>query len=380
MPEDQPSTGAATGSGKRLRVVLLSPARAAVSGVSTHANMLFGSTLAQDFELLHFEVGSEGRDESRARALGRLATTPARFAAFLLRERPEVVHINTSTVPRSWWRDLAYHLVARALGRRVIYQVHGGLLPADLFSDRRLSALLRHTLETADVVVVLSEEERRAYQAFSPKIRVALVPNAIPVAPFQAAEARTARLDGPLRLVYVGRLVATKGLFEIVEGLRLALDAGLRASLRVAGSGPDEAALRERIAASKLESHVSLLGPIFGEAKDALWLDSDVFVFPTFHPEGLPYAILESMAAGCVPLTCPKAAIPDVIQDGVHGVFVPPRDAPALAAALLRLDGDRAALWRMAQAGRARVLERYTIPRLAEAFAALYRGEDLRGG
>jgi len=377
MPETPPSPIPSTHPGRRLRVVILSPARTAVSGVSTHANLLFGSTLARDFELLHFEVGSEGRSESRAAMLARLATTPARFTAFLLRERPDVVHINTSTVPRAWWRDLAYHSSAVALGRRVIYQVHGGLLPMDLFGDPLLRGLLRRVLETASVVVVLSSEEQRAYRAFSSDIHVALVPNAIDVAPFQAAEARGPHREGPLRLVYVGRLVDTKGIFDIVDALRLALDAGVRVHLRVAGSGPDEAALRERVAALRLEEDVTLLGPVFGEAKNALWMDSDVFVFPTFHAEGLPYAILESMAAGCVPLTCPKAAIPDVMQDGVHGLFVPPKDPAALAEGIRRLDADRDALYRYARAGRARVAERYTIAQLAASFAALYRGDPL---
>ena len=48
----------------RMKVVICSPALTAVSGVSTHANLLFGSPLANEFELLHFQVGSEGREEA----------------------------------------------------------------------------------------------------------------------------------------------------------------------------------------------------------------------------------------------------------------------------------------------------------------------------
>ena len=44
-------------------ILLLGPHRGAVSGVSTHLNMLMDSSLADDFEVVHFQVGSEGRDE-----------------------------------------------------------------------------------------------------------------------------------------------------------------------------------------------------------------------------------------------------------------------------------------------------------------------------
>ena len=97
-----------------------------------------------------------------------------------------------------------------------------------------------------------------------------------------------------------------------------------------------------------------------------------VFLFPTYFVEGLPYALLEAMAAGAVPVTTRVGAIPDVIEDEVHGVFVPPRQPAALAAAVARLDEDRETLTRMSQAGRQRVIDQYTLVRLASDFRRLY--------
>jgi glycosyltransferase involved in cell wall biosynthesis len=80
------------------------------------------------------------------------------------------------------------------------------------------------------------------------------------------------------------------------------------------------------------------------------------------------------MAAGCVPVTTPVAAIPDVMRNGEHGLFVPVKDAAALAAAVAALDDDRESLIRMAKAARRRVMERYTVARLADDFHKLYDG------
>jgi glycosyltransferase involved in cell wall biosynthesis len=102
-----------------------------------------------------------------------------------------------------------------------------------------------------------------------------------------------------------------------------------------------------------------------------LWRSANVLAFPT-HGEGLPYALLESMAAGAVPVITPVGGIPDVMQDQVHGVFVPPRNPGALADALERLHHDRASLQRMALAGRQRIVDQYSVSRMAAEFHGLY--------
>ncbi len=93
-------------------VLVLGPHRAAVSGVSTHVNLLMESALGDDFELVHFQVGAEGRAEGAiARAL-RLLVSPFALAAAIVFRHASVVHINTSLNPRAYWRDLAYLFVA----------------------------------------------------------------------------------------------------------------------------------------------------------------------------------------------------------------------------------------------------------------------------
>lgn len=356
---------------RKPRALILSPALDAVSGVSTHANMLLASPLAEHFDLLHFQVGSEGRRESRARKFRRFLLSPFELALALLRHRPRVVHLNTSLNAKAYWRDWGYLIVAKLFGARIVNQIHGGALPHNFFPGNRfLTWLLRRFVLLSDTVSILSQEEFRAYTEFAPHARIVHTPNAIdPMGLlgdiFPPDRAR------PLRLVYVGRLAREKGLLEAVSAVALLRAQGRRLSFDIAGGGAMEEELRTAISRSGLEDVVRLLGPVFGEQKQALWRDADVFVFPTYA-EGLPYALLEAMAAGTPAVACPVGAIPDVMQDGVHGALVPVCDTQALAAAIAALDEDRDLLHRMAVAGRERVLERYTVARLAEDFRRLY--------
>lgn len=358
--------------GARRRIVLLGPSLSAVSGVSTHVNMLLGSTLSQEFELFHFQVGSEGRQEGVIRQVWRLVISPLALIAYLLRNRTDIVHINTSLDQKAYWRDVVYLVIARTIGQKTVCQIHGGALPQNFFPRSRiLSQGLRLALRTATAVSVLSKEELRAYRAFDNRLNVFLTPNAI-IADDVLAALRKNSQSAALRLVYVGRIVASKGIFEVIEALRLLKLRGHDLTLRIAGSGPDERDLIEAVRRARLVGAIRFLGPVFGSEKTRLWLDSDVFVFPTWHKEGLPYAILESMAAGCVPVTCAVAAIPDVIQNGVEGLFVQPKDPESLANALAELDRDRHVMERMAVAARARIRAQYTSARLTQQFRRLY--------
>jgi glycosyltransferase involved in cell wall biosynthesis len=355
------------------KVVLFGPSLDAVSGMSTHVRMLFASDLARDYELLHFQVGSEGCRENALQKLMRFTLSPLQLALFLLRTGAGVVHLNVPLDLKGYWRDLVYAIIARLLGRRVVNQIHGGAMPQDFFrGNALLTWILRRFLVSSDVVTVLSSAELIAYRAFDTRIRVHLVPNGIDPTGL-VDQMRAYNTNRPLQLVYVGRLVRTKGLFEVIEALMELKRAGREFKLSIAGRGPDQGELIAASEGADLKDRVQFLGSVFAAEKRRLWLDSDLFVFPTYM-EGLPYSLLEAMAAGCVPITTPVGAIPDVMRDGEHGVFVPVKDAGALASTLAALDDDREGLKRMAEAARQRVVEQYTVARLAADFRKLYDG------
>lgn len=358
---------------KKLPLVLLvGPHLGAVSGVSTHLNLLFASSLAREFRLRHFQVGSEGRSESTVGRFARLIASPLVLAATILVERVDIVHLNTSLNRRAYWRDLIYMAVARITGTRVLYQVHGGDLPLKFSRHNHiLGALLRFTLGLPEMIVVLAQCELEAYQNFIQGDCVTVLPNAIDCTPYAKSGwvARGNRV--PLRLLYIGRLAREKGLYEALSGLKLARMAGVEAHFVIAGSGPDEINLRQFVDELGLTAEVSFAGSVFGKAKMTLLGETDVLLLPTYA-EGLPYALLECMAAGIPAITTRVGAIPDVVVEGLHGLFVPPRNANAIGRAITQVAGNPALLAHMSVACRKRVAGRYSIERLAEDFARLY--------
>jgi len=354
-------------------VMLLGPSLNAVSGVSTHLNQLFHSSLAKEFDLLHFQVGSENRKESVVSKLARFLFSPVQFFWRLIQQKPQIVHLNTSLEPKSYWRDIAYLVIAIIMGKKIVYQVHGGALPQAFFKDNRLLTIfLKFVLRSADVVVLLSQEELFAYRDFVPSQHLEVIPNAIEIGADAEWKKVSTLEEKPLRLVYVGRLAENKGIYEIVEAIEIMHNHGKNIQLVFAGSGPEEIRLRACVEDLGLNDSVSFVGAVFGEEKKRVWEDADLFVFPTYHREGLPYTLLESMSARTPPVVSPVGAIPDVMEDGVHGVFVASRNPEALAETIERLDNNRALICQMAEASRQRIESYYTVTRLAGDFRRIY--------
>lgn len=151
---------------------------------------------------------------------------------------------------------------------------------------------------------------------------------------------------GPLRLLFVGRLVPQKAPHVLIDALAGLAPHGPPVELVVIGDGPEREALVARSAGLPSNVRVRFLG---GQPHDAVlpWYRwAHVFVLPSFS-EGLPVVLMEAMGSALAVVTTPIAGIPELVQDGRSGVLVAPGRVDLLTAALVRLGDDpelRAAL------------------------------------
>jgi glycosyltransferase involved in cell wall biosynthesis len=359
-------------------ILVCGPPPTAVGGGPTHMRNLWASPLAQEFELVLFETGSRGResparDEPFRAMLVRVLAAPFALAWALLRHRPAVVHLNTSVDPRGFWREWLNLLVCRLFRARTAYQVHGGQLES-LGTSAWSRAIVRAAFGWPDVVVLLASAEQPEFERLGSVRRTVVIPNAVDTRAFRAAGQRE-HSGHVRRLAYLSRLIPAKGIFECLEAVRLLREdpAFADLELHIAGSGPARDAIAERIAELGLGEGARLIGAIAGAETIAFLRESDVLLLATYHPEGLPYAILESLAAGTPVVTTRNGGIPDVVRDHEHGLFVEPRDPAAIAGALRELASSTERLRAMSHACTEWAERELGLERLARQFSTLYR-------
>ena len=342
-----------------------------LGGGSTHLVQMFSSSLSADFRLIHFQTGSGGRRENRWGKLWRAIDSPVQLVVATARHRPRIMHINSAPDPKAFWRDAVYLVLAKGMGQRTVLEMHGSHLPTAYVGRSRVrQAAMRRILRLADRIVLLSESDFVAYQNYDPHLATVVIPNAVEV-PARTPPRKPVSDDAPLKLIYIGRLVRAKGIFEAVEAVRLLQARNIHVRLDIVGAGPDSEELRRSILDAGVQDCVQMLGPQHGVAKKRVLEESDVLVFPTYQ-EGLPYTLLESMAAGAVPVTCPVGGIPDVLSKWECGITVPPRDPSAVAEAVHTLHRDREMARALSEAAHRMIVEHYQVSRMASDFRRLY--------
>ncbi|RPJ78609.1 MAG: glycosyltransferase family 1 protein, partial [Acidobacteria bacterium] len=167
----------------------------------------------------------------------------------------------------------------------------------------------------------------------------------------------------------IAALVPHKGQRYLVDAAATVVREMPRARFLVLGEGELRHELGEQIERLRLSQHV-LLG---GFRADVLGLlkSFDLFVMSSVT-EGLGTSLLDAMAAGRPVVATRAGGIPEVVDEGVTGLLVPPRDAGALADAILSLLRDDNLRRRMGDAGLARVRERFTVRRMVAETVAVY--------
>ncbi len=187
---------------------------------------------------------------------------------------------------------------------------------------------------------------------------------------------RLAREEAPL-LLAVGRLVEKKGFDRLVDACALLRERGLPFRCRIVGEeGSAGPALRARIAAHGLADQVELQPAMAQDRLRDIYREAAVFALPCRVMEdgdrdGFPNVLAEAMAMGVPVVSTPISGIPEMIDDGVHGLLVDGTPA-SLAAAIERVLTQPALQARLVAAARERIVERFDSRQTTAALRDLF--------
>jgi teichuronic acid biosynthesis glycosyltransferase TuaC len=172
-------------------------------------------------------------------------------------------------------------------------------------------------------------------------------------------------------LIFVGNLIKTKGVFELLEAF-ISLSASRRdLYLIMVGKGAEQKKIRNIIESASLENRIILTGKV-PHNEISSWLNAaDLFVLPTYY-EGLPNALLEAMSCGLPVIATRVGGIPEVIEDGRNGVLIEKQNTNALSRAIEYLINDGILAENMGIVGRQLLNDRFSWGHNAADMSRIY--------
>jgi glycosyltransferase involved in cell wall biosynthesis len=289
--------------------------------------------------------------------------------AWLARARPDLLHTRLD-VSNTFGAALALTL---GKGRpRIVCQIEND--PGQHYR-RGPRWLLARMAARVDAFILLSPSLRASTEPFLRGARrVAVVQPGIDLDRFDPAAVDAAsvrQLRGPARRVIgtVARLAGQKGIETLLEAAPRLLKAASNTRILIAGDGPDRAVLELRASRLGIAGAVEFLG--HRHDIETVHAALDAMVLPSRH-EGFGVVFLEAMAMGVPVVGTRVVGTIDAIEDGVTGLLVPPAQAGALAAAVLRLFDDPPLRRRLVEEASRRVRAEHARELMARRIEAVY--------
>jgi glycogen(starch) synthase len=292
--------------------------------------------LAARADVVHVHLGED------------LAVLPTGAAAAKLHRLPLVLTVHTSL----------HHTLAVSDLRSAVLKTLGGQI--ERWGEHSAEAVLVITPRLSKLLISDGAAENRIH----------VIPPGVNPSLFEGPFEDPFSGVGRPRVLFVGRLAPQKGVDTLVAAAGLLKDPC--AQVLLVGDGPERKALERETERLGVGDRLHFVGFVTHDRLPAAMAHADVLVLPSLYEE-LGTVLLEAMQAGLPIVASETGGIPDVIEDGVNGLLVPPGDPEALARGIDRIlsDGDLAR--RLSEGAQERGKD-YDWEVLAERVLRVYQG------
>lgn len=364
-----------------LRVLVASPSFE--GGVSNYVDILVRRSDPARVQFASVKIGKRSPTSPGWRRPFEYVADLWKFSRNLFQFRPEMVHLNPSLNWGSLPLNILFLLLVKAAARRPVLLFFRGwedAIAQEMIAGSAKGRLLRRLLSYADYYLVLANQfKEQLIRAGFPETKIGVTSVMVDTARFSGLSSDSTRLaDGEqsFRVLFLSRLVPAKGVWILMDALhwwqqRHPSDP---IHLTMAGDGPEKEKLDAYIAEKNLQHLVDLPGYLRGEEKSRVYQQSDLFVFPSSHPEGFPNVALEALAAGLPMIYTPIGALREVLapengirldENGLTG--------EVLGQSMWELYQDKSRRECMVSANRKLAKEKYDVSIVCANMAGIYQ-------
>lgn len=227
-------------------------------------------------------------------------------------------------------RDIIIAKLCKCHGAKTIMHCRYGCIPEDYKSRGLVGMFLRRSMALYDQIWVLDQRTYKFLQSIeSLNNKVFLTPNSIEVKNDIDNTPKTYH-----RVAFIGNLIPTKGLYELTEASLLC-----DVRLDIIGTGPEDVFVHlKEIAGEKLNKSIFIHGQLPNTEAVKFMREVDILALPSYYPsEAFPISILEAMSLTKMVISCPRAAVPDMLTDlegKPCGMLVPEKSVEGIVTAI----------------------------------------------
>lgn len=271
-------------------------------------------------------------------------------------------------------REYLINMWCRILNIPVLLHVHGGIFLMNGTNNLLLKFLIKSIMHHSQRVIVLSEIEKEALLNNYRYSSADVLYNSVDTAQYPQKNGGVTKKK--YNFLFLGRIHKSKGIEDIIDAFKL-IKKEMDFRFILCGDGP----LKEKMIAectTILGEDFKYLGIVSGKEKVNVICKSDYFLLPSRYGEGLPMALLETMAAGVVPIVTDDASMKYVVSHGINGIQVNKKDPNDIAKKIKYILENSDIYYSLSLNAKKTVMDNYGIENFIYKLNEIYRTLSLQ--
>lgn len=279
--------------------------------------------------------------------------------------KPDLVYITPNAQGGAFFKDFVVVQMLKALGCKVVAHYHNKGVSTKQDS-KVYDWCYRHFFKGLKVIL-LSPALFDDMKKYVMPENVYYCANGIACSKSVACSSKNNSIP---KLLFLSNLIETKGVIVLLDALKILKDKGCSFDCSFVGAESQEIdahVFHELVESRGLQGYAKYVGKKYGEEKQHIYEETDIFVFPTFYPkECFPLVLLEAMENAIPCISTNEGAISDIIDDGKTGFVVDRQNSGQLADRIEVLLNDKKRREDMGVAGKMKFEEEFTLSKFEE--------------
>lgn len=279
----------------------------------------------------------------------------------LIKEKPNLCYFALTATGNAFYKDATLVFLLKLFRVKTVFHLHNKGVKKN--ESSKINNFLYRYVFNNNSVILLSSYLYDDIKTFVPKSRVHICHNGVE----DVVKMDIGNQDEdfrPIKILFLSNLIESKGVFVLIEACGILQEKGYEFSCVFVGGEGDinTHQFNKEIERVGVNRCVKYLGKKYGDDKNEIYLDADIFVLPTFYDnECFPLVLLEAMQYGLPVVSTYEGGIRDIVEDGVTGILVSQNNAFELAEKLEILIKNESLRIDMGKAGRRKYEKEFTL-------------------
>ncbi|MBC5624102.1 glycosyltransferase family 4 protein [Clostridium sp. NSJ-49] len=301
-----------------MNVLMLGPSKDSMGGISTVIKNFYENFKFDDINIIYMATWKEGK--LRERLIFTISII-LKIIKIIIKEKIDILHIHVAQ-DGSFYRKSLIIIIAKLFRKKVLLHIHASQF--DKFYEKSniiIRIYIKFILSLPNKLIVLSQQWEEFYKKITNN-KIVVINNAVSIDEYKYNE------NGEI-ICFFGRLGKRKGIYDLLKVVDNILEKHKNIQLYLCGDGEIEN-VKRIILEKKLENRIIVTGWINKEEKEKILNNSIINILPSYN-EGMPMAILETMARGIPNISTNIGGIPNVIKHNYNGMLISPGDLEELS-------------------------------------------------